>query len=79
MLGLNFISKREILTCLGAVAIAGSCLGTAAAAPPKKVSYEGAWKLCKAELDRDKTPGVLTSNDRYLRGGACMKRYGYNL
>jgi hypothetical protein len=42
------------------------------------VSFSEAWRRCKAELDRERIPSVMTSNDRYLRGGACMRRYGYH-
>ena len=40
-------------------------------------SYEQAWKLCKALLDKEKIPAMNT-NVRYLRGGACMKKFGYD-
>jgi hypothetical protein len=43
----------------------------------KKVTYEQAWKPCKEQLDMEKIPGTTTLNERYLRGGACMKKYGY--
>ena len=49
-----------------------------AATKKKKVTYEQAWKLCKEQLDKEKVPGTTTSNERYLRGGACMKMYGYD-
>jgi hypothetical protein len=62
---------------LGAVIAVTSVTEVSAAKKPKKVSYEEAWALCKAELDREKIPGPMTSNDRYLRGGACMARHGY--
>ena len=53
---------------------------TVSAASKNKVSFERAWKLCKAELDRDKIPNTTgQSNERYIRGGACMKKYGYEL
>ncbi len=42
------------------------------------VGFAEAWRRCKAELDREHIPSVMTSNDRYLRGGACMRRYGYH-
>ncbi len=46
------------------------------ASAAKKVTYEQAWKLCKAKLDKEKIPA--STNERYVRGGACMKEYGYN-
>jgi hypothetical protein len=32
--------------------------------------------LCKEQLDKEKIPGTTTPNERYLRGGACTKKYG---
>lgn len=71
---------RKILVTLIAVGIGGALgfAGDASAATKKKVTYEQAWKLCKAELDKEKIPSTTTSNERYLRGGACMKKYGYD-
>jgi hypothetical protein len=43
----------------------------------KKVSYEQAWKLCKAALDKEGPATPLNTNDRYIRGGACMAKFGY--
>jgi hypothetical protein len=52
----------------------------ASAAPKKQLTYEEAWQKCKAQLDKEKVPGTtLMSNERMMRGGACMKHYGYNL
>lgn len=45
-------------------------------AKPKKVTYEQAWKLCKDALNKE-THSNLDTNTRYLRGGACMAKYGY--
>lgn len=42
----------------------------------KKVSYEQAWKLCKQALAKE-SHAALDTNTRYLRGGACMAKYGY--
>jgi hypothetical protein len=51
-----------------------------AATKGKKLTYEQAWAHCKALLDKEKTPGTSTmSNERMVRGGACMKHYGYSL
>ena len=61
----------------------GTAIGfadNASAASTKKLSYEEAWTHCKAIMDREKTPGTTTSsNERFVRGGACMKHYGYHL
>jgi hypothetical protein len=61
----------------------GAAFGSAdyaSAASTKKLSYEEAWTHCKALLDKEKTPGTTTQgNERMVRGGACMKHYGYSL
>ncbi|MDT3683819.1 MAG: hypothetical protein RO009_02095 [Pseudorhodoplanes sp.] len=44
---------------------------------PKKVTYEQAWKLCKQALSKE-SHSILDTNTRYLRGGACMAKYGYS-
>lgn len=68
--------SRKICAGLSAVVLTAQ-LGAAPAAAAK-VSYAEAWRLCKAELDNERVPPLSASNDRYLRGGACMKRYGYH-
>jgi hypothetical protein len=73
---------KSILAILMAVAASAifTLADSASAASKKKVSFEQAWKLCKAELDRDKVPNTTgQSNERYIRGGACMKKHGYEL
>lgn len=74
-------AKTKLFVTLAAVALAAALGFTAdasAATKKKKVTYEQAWKLCKAQLDKEQIPGTTTSNERYLRGGACMKNYGYD-
>jgi hypothetical protein len=44
-----------------------------------KPTYEQAWAKCKSILDEQRTPGTTTSNERYYRGAACMKHYGYSI
>lgn len=62
-----------------AVALAAGGLGLVRDAAAAKVSFAEAWRLCKAELDRDHVPATEGNNERYLRGGACMAKYGYKL
>jgi hypothetical protein len=51
-----------------------------AASTAKKLTYEEAWQHCKALLDKERSPGTTTAgNWRMIRGGACMKKYGYTL
>ena len=48
------------------------------AAPVKtKFSYEQAWKICVAQLRKDLPMQTSNQNERFLRGGACMARFGY--
>jgi len=71
---------KKVFVALVAVAVAtalGFTADASAATKKKTVTYEQAWKLCKAQLDKEKIP-MGNTNDRYLRGGACMKDYGYN-
>lgn len=67
------------ITVLAGVVVLGLSFDIANGAT-KKLTYEQAWARCKALLDKEKTPGTTTmANDRMVRGGACMKHYGYNL
>jgi hypothetical protein len=46
-----------------------ACCGSADAAAVKKISYEEAYKRCKAFLDKEGGPGTGTqANVRYTRG-----------
>jgi hypothetical protein len=77
----NMTTKEKVSVTLLAIAVAAVFRFTAdasAATKKKKVTYEQAWKLCKEQLDKENVPGTTTSNERYLRGGACMKNYGYS-
>jgi hypothetical protein len=74
-------SNRKLFAAVLAFSI-GIALGLAdqaAAASQKKITREQAWKLCKAQLDKEGTASNMTTNDRYLRGGACLQKYGYSL
>lgn len=74
------MSKRKAITLVVALT---SCAflamhGTASAQnTKKKVTYEQAWKLCKQALAKE-SHSILDTNTRYLRGGACMAKYGYS-
>lgn len=75
---------RTFLTaalCLSATISLGAVSSdNASAATKKKLTYEEAWAYCKNKLDKEKTYGTTTmANERFLRGGACMKHFGYNL
>jgi hypothetical protein len=55
-------------------------LSTLRLLPKKKVTYDEAWKLCKAELDKSGAPGTgISANERHTRGAGCMQKYGYKI
>jgi hypothetical protein len=76
---------RPTRTCAIALAIATSFgfvfADTASAAPKgKKLTFEQAWKFCKQKLDKEGVPNTMGApNERYIRGGACMKSLGYRI
>jgi hypothetical protein len=74
------MSKRKAMTLALTSCVLLAMHGVASAqntksAKPKKVTYEQAWKLCKAALDKE---GPMELNTRYFRGGACLAKYGYS-
>ncbi len=53
---------------------------SAAATKNKKLTFEQAWKICKQKLDKENVPGASAApNERFIKGGACMKELGYDL
>jgi hypothetical protein len=78
--GREIMSKSKMLTSLFVVAFAASLglVGNASAA--KKVTYDQAWAICKAKMDKAGVYGTgLQANERYTRGAGCMKKYGYRI
>lgn len=76
------MSSKQISLKLALIAaiVGTSGLLDAASAAKKKLTYDQAWAYCKARMDKDKTLGTTgQANERFLRGGACMKHFGYNL
>jgi len=71
------MSLKQKLFAAGFIATLATSMTVGAAFGAKKITYAEAWRLCKAELDNSRTYAGWVSNDRYLRGGACMHRYGY--
>ncbi len=67
----NIVALLTIAMSL-AVAVPAS-----AATKHKKLTLEQAWALCKAQVDREYT--TEQHRDKYLAGGACMRRHGYRL
>ena len=73
------MSKTKLVLTILTVTFAAP-LGLAAngSAGKKTVTYEKAWKICLAELNKENILGTTTqANDRYVRIEGCMMRYGY--
>lgn len=63
-----------------AVALLAYCViaaGLAAAAAPKRLTYEQAWTKCKAQLDKSMPSDQHTA--KASAGSSCMLRYGYRI
>jgi len=74
--------KNKLLVALLAVTVAAAFgfADNVSAAAKKKLTYEEAWQRCKAFLDKEGAWGTgLQANERAIRGGACMKKYGYKI
>lgn len=65
------------------IAMALALPGTALAqAPEKKISYEEAFRRCKAFMDKEKGSlgaGTTADANKTTRGAACMKKFGHRL
>ena len=51
-------------------------------AAPKKISYEEAFKRCKAFMDKETgamARTTTTTTERSSRGAACMKKFGHRI
>ncbi len=66
--------SHRVIGCFGFVSPG------AAVAKTKKLTFEQAWKVCKQRLDKENASGtMLQANERFIKGGACMKEHGYDL
>jgi hypothetical protein len=78
------LKSKALLLAAGlslCAAIAIPATGSAQSAP-KKISYEEAFKRCKAFMDKEKgSLGAGTTSDanKSTRGAACMKKFGHRL
>ncbi len=48
----------------------------------KKISYEEAFRRCKAFMDKEKgslAAGTTADANKSTRGAACMRKFGYRL
>ena len=74
------MSTSKLLTALLAVTFAAPLGFADSASAKKKVTYDQAWAICKAKMDKAGVPGTgLQANERYTRGANCMKSYGYKI
>lgn len=76
--------SKAILLCTGIAlsffAVVATTDGVSAA--EKKLTYEEAFKKCKAYLDQEKggfAAGATNEMTKSKRGAACMKKYGYRI
>jgi hypothetical protein len=74
----RFNSPIAFVAMLSAGLLFGAA-DSASAQKTKKVSYEEAWALCRADVQANTPPETTQSAARYTRGAACMKKYGYRL
>ena len=75
------LKSKELRICMAlsvCALFAMTATASAATAQKKRISHEQAWKLCKQALDREGPATTENTNSRYLRGGACMAKYGYS-
>ena len=69
--------KSAVIILAAATVVAISPPAAAAAAKHQRPTYEQAYALCKAQLDRQFTSDWHTA--RYTAGSSCMHKYGYRL
>ena len=70
----NLVHAAVIVT----VAAALGAVQPAAAKTKPKPTYEEAWSLCTAQLNKNHILGN-EAGQRYAAGAACMLHYGYRI
>jgi hypothetical protein len=76
------MTKSRILKLAAALSIGAAFAIPTAASAQKKISYEEAFKRCKAFMDKEKgSLGAGTTSDanKTSRGAACMMKFGHRL
>jgi hypothetical protein len=71
-----------VVRIAAALAVSAVVAMPTVASAKKRISYEQAFKRCKAYIDKEK--GGLahsTTNEatRFARGSACMRKFGYRI
>ena len=76
---INQIAAVTAATAFGLAALAGPALAQKAAGKAKaQMTYEQAWTQCKKFVDEGVASWDQTSQ-RYSRGAACMKKFGFRI
>lgn len=76
------VFKGMQLAALSIFAALALTVPASAQQKPKKISYEEAFKRCKAFMDKEKgSLGAGTTSDanKSTRGAACMRKFGHRL
>jgi hypothetical protein len=79
MLKSNLLSLGAALSIAMALALPGTAL---AQKTQKKISYEEAFKRCKAFIDKEKgglAHSTTNEQTRMSRGAACMQKFGHKI
>jgi hypothetical protein len=73
------MNSRSLIVVVAA-SLAGSLAIADVAIAQKKMTYEQAFKSCKAELDSQGVFGTsLSASARTTAGAGCMQKHGYRL
>jgi hypothetical protein len=70
-------SATIIVLALSAIVFLGAADSAFAQKKVRKLTYEEAWRRCKAHIDRNYI--VFDHVARYSAGRSCMLRFGYNI
>jgi hypothetical protein len=69
------ICKMVVLSCVGGLVLLGA--PDAWAQKQKKLTYEQAYRKCKAQIDVNFPPGSSQTAGRNSAGAACMHDLGF--
>ena len=79
------MSKRHPMwlgTALFVALVLTVSVSSPAQTAPKKISYEEAFRRCKAFMDKEKGnlgAGTTSDANKSTRGASCMRRFGHRL
>ena len=76
------LKSKTLQLAIALSVCAAFAIPTIASSAQKKISYEEAFKRCKAFIDKEKG-GLANSTtngaDKTSRGAACMQKFGHRL